>query len=155
MFTAGLLHDIGKLPLINTVPERLLAAEEHMLLKRVDILSAELSQVGITHTAVGETLMRQWGLPEVLIDCARYHHETVHDGPHRRATHLIYLANRLSEYVPPLNEEEALLILDDITDWDQGDLSLDTISSACQQADDMVFEVMESLGMVAIEISND
>ncbi len=155
MFTAGLLHDIGKLPLINRVPERMLAAEEYMIQKRVDILSAELNQIGITHTAVGETLMRQWGLPDLLIDCARNHHEVVHDGPHRRATHLIYLANQLSTYVPPLNDEETLAILDDIIDWDLGDLSLEQIASACQHADDMVFEVMDSLGMVAIEISAD
>jgi putative nucleotidyltransferase with HDIG domain len=155
MFTAGLLHDIGKLLLINKFPERMLAAEEHMIQKRVDILSAELAQIGVTHTAVGEALMEHWGLPQLLIDCARNHHEIVHDGPNRTATHLIYLANQLSQYVPPLDESETLDILNDIENWDMGYTSLDTIASACQHADDMVFEVMESLGMVTLEISND
>lgn len=155
MFTAGLLHDIGKLLLIRKFPERMLAAEEYMIRKRVDILSAELNQVGLTHTAVGEALMYHWGLPQLLVDCASYHHEVVHDGPNRFATHLIYLANKLSEYVPPLDDEETRNILDEIENWDQGHLSLEQIASACQHADDMVFEVMESLGMVAIEISGD
>ncbi|MCP4388068.1 MAG: HDOD domain-containing protein, partial [Gammaproteobacteria bacterium] len=155
MFTAGLLHDIGKLLLIKKFPERMLAAEEYMIQKRVDILSAELNQVGLTHTAVGEALMYHWGLPQLLVDCASFHHEVVHDGPNRFATHLIYLANNLSEYVPPLDDEETQNILDDIANWEQGHLSLEQIASACQHADEMVFEVMESLGMVAIEISSD
>ncbi len=155
MFTAGLLHDIGRLFLINRVPEQLLAAEEYMIRKRVDILSAEIAEVGLTHTAVGESLMHHWGLPQLLIDCARYHHEVVHDGPNRRATHLVYFANKLSQYVPPLDDGETADILDDIDNWDQGDLNLEQIASACQHADDMVFEVMESLGMVAMEIGED
>ena len=155
MFTAGLLHDIGKLLLFNKLPDRMLAAEEYMIQKRVDVLSAELSQVGVTHTAVGEALMDHWGLPQLLIDCTRNHHEVVHDGPNRDATHLIYLANCLSTYVPPLDEQETQNILDDIENWDMGYATLEQIAFACQHADDMVFEVMESLGMVALEIRND
>jgi len=155
MFTAGLLHDIGKLLLFKKVPDRMLAAEEYMIQKRVDLLTAELSQVGVTHTAVGEALMDHWGLPQLLIDCARNHHEVVHDGPNRDATHLIYLANCLSTYVPPLDEQETQNILDDIENWDMGYATLEQIAFACQHADDMVFEVMESLGMVTLEISTD
>lgn len=154
MFTAGLLHDIGKLVLINRVPEKMLAAEQWMIRKRVDVLTAELMQVGLTHTAVSEALMLHWDLPTLLIDCARNHHESVHDGPNRQATHLIYLANRLSEYVPPIDEQETWDILDDIDNWDMGQFSLEQIADACQQADAMVFEVMESLQMVAIETGN-
>ena len=94
-------------------------------------------------------------MPQLLIDCAGNHHESVHDGPNRCATYLIYLANNLSQYVPPLDEEETLDILEDIANWDQGYVSLEQIASACQHADEMVFEVMESLGMVALEISSD
>jgi len=154
MFTAGLLHDIGKLLLIERFPEEMLAAEETMIRRRIDELSAEISQVGLTHTAVGEALMQHWGLPDILVECARYHHETVHDGPNRRATHLVYLANRLSAYVPPLDDSETLAILDDIENWNMGQVSIDQIASACQVADDLVFEVMESLGMVPADIDD-
>ncbi len=149
MFTAGMLHDIGKLLLIEHFPQQMLAVEEAMVRRRIDELTAELTQLGVTHTAVGEALMLHWGLPELLIDCTRYHHEPVHDGPNRHATHLIYLANRLSEYVPPLDDGETEAILDDIENWDMGRLSTQQIASACQNADDLVFAVMESLGMVS------
>jgi putative nucleotidyltransferase with HDIG domain len=155
MFTAGLLHDIGKLPLIDKFPERMLAAEEYIIQQRIDVVTAELNQVGFTHTSVGEALMQHWGLPQLLIDCVTRHHEIVHDGANRHATHLIYLANQLSHYVPPLDDDETRDILHDIVNWDMGYVSLEQIASACQQADDLVFEVMESLGMVTIEISGD
>jgi len=151
MFVAGLLHDIGKMLLIDRFPQAMLAAEEIMIRRRIDELSAELTQLGVTHTAVGEAMMQHWGFPDVLIDCARYHHEVVHDGPNRYATHLIYLANRLSEYVPPLDESETLAILGDIENWNMGQVSVEQVASACQDADDQVFEVMESFGMVALD----
>ena len=91
----------------------------------------------------------------LLIDCARNHHELVHDGPHRTATHLIYLANNLSKYVPPIDDAETRDIVEEIENWDMGYATLETIASACRHADDMVFEVMESFGMVALEISSD
>jgi hypothetical protein len=93
-------------------------------------------------------------LPDILVECTRYHHETVHDGPHRHATHLIYLANRLSEYVPPLDDSETLAILDDIANWNLSQVSIDHIASACQVADDLVFEVMESLGMIPTDLDD-
>ncbi len=155
MFTAGLLHDIGRLLLSSSVPDRMLAVEEYMIRQRVDILGAELQLIGLTHTAVGEALMGHWGLPALLVDCARCHHEPVHDGPHRHATHLVYLANQLSHYVPPLDDDETRDILADIANWDMQPFDLGQIASACQHADNLVFEVMESLGMVAMEIGAD
>ena len=70
----------------------------------------------------------------------------------RFATHLVYLANQLSQYVPPLDDQETMDILEDIVNWDRGNFSLEQIATACQNADDLVFEVMESLGMVPIDI---
>ena len=155
MFTAGLLHDIGKLLLINKFPQRVLAAEEDMMRHRSDQLSAEFNQIGVTHTEVGQALMQQWGLPQLLIDCAACHHQSEHEGPNRHATHLVYLSNQLSHYVPPLDDDETRDILNDIENWNMSQLSFDQIASACQKADDMVFEVMDSLGMMTIEICND
>jgi len=151
MFTAGLLHDIGKLLLIDRFPQAMLAAEETMIRRRIDELSSELPQLGMTHTAVAEALMQYWGLPDILVECARNHHEVVHDGPNRYATHLIYLANKLSEYVPPLDESEAIAMLHDIENWNMGGASIEQVVLACQNADDMVFEVMESFGMIAFD----
>ena len=155
MFTAGLLHDVGKLLLIERFPDDMLAAEEIMIRRRTDQVSAELAQLGVTHTAVGEALMQHWGMPELLVDCVRFHHEAVHDGPHRHATHLVYLANHLSEYQPPIDEDDTMAILDDIDNWNMNPISAEQIAYACQTTDDLVFEVMESLGMVTLGLDDE
>ena len=155
MFTAGLLHDVGKLLLIERFPNDMLAAEEIMIRRRIDQVSSELAQLGVTHTAVGEALMLHWGMPDLLVDCVRFHHEAVHDGPHRQATHLVYLANRLGEYQPPLDEDETRAILEDIENWNMNPITTEQIAYACQVTDELVFEVMESLGMVTVGLDDD
>ena len=155
MFTAGLLHDVGKLVMFDKMPEKMLAAEEWMIRNRVDIESAEKEVIGFTHTEVSEALMQHWSLPSILIDCARNHHSPDHQGEHRHETHLIYLANQLSQFVPPMDEGETGDILNEIENWSMNKLSLQSIAHACQQADDQVFEVMESLGMIPMEIIED
>ena len=42
---------------------------------------------------------------------------------------ITYLASHLSQYVPPLDEQETRDILDDIQNWDMGQLSLEQIGS--------------------------
>ena len=44
-----------------------------------------------------------------------------------------------------------MAILDDIENWNMGQVSVEQVASACQDADDQVFEVMESFGMVALD----
>ena len=149
LFTAGLLHDIGKLMMIDKIPELVLAAEEYMIRKRTTILEAELVEIGVTHIEIGEQLLQHWGLPQILIDCVREHHSSENENP---AIHIVYLANKLSKYVPPLDDAEARDILEDIDNWEHSGASVDQIASACQYADEMVFEVMESLGMVSLDI---
>ncbi|MDH5326224.1 MAG: HDOD domain-containing protein [Gammaproteobacteria bacterium] len=70
---AGLMHDIGMLPIIKRaedVPELL---NDNALLDRV---------IRNTHTAIGEAMLKKWEFPEMFVDVAA-HHENVlrrHDG---------------------------------------------------------------------------
>jgi hypothetical protein len=57
--------------------------------------------------------------------------------------------------VPPVDDEETLAILDDIENWSMGQVSIEQIAVACQNADELVFEVMESLGMVPSEFDDE
>jgi hypothetical protein len=68
---------------------------------------------------------------------------------------LIYLSNQLSEYVPPIDENETLEMLSHIPDWESAARLPGQISIAYQLAVDLVFDVMASLGMVNLEISAD
>jgi len=78
MFTAGLLHDMGKIALAKLSPDKYLRSIE---LAGEEGLSSEIAEarVGLpTHDRVGADLARRWRLPASLIAPIEAHH-VVHD----------------------------------------------------------------------------
>jgi HD-like signal output (HDOD) protein len=69
-FTAGLLHDIGKVILLS---EMLSKYREILGTKGGSILSLELEHMGCTHAQVGAYLMSIWGLPVPLVHAVAFH----------------------------------------------------------------------------------
>ncbi len=78
-FTAGLLHDVGKLLLASVLDETttvaVRAAIERDGATRHD---AENQVLGVDHAAVGGALLRAWNLPEPLTHAAAAHHQPCH-----------------------------------------------------------------------------
>ncbi len=74
MFTAGLLHDMGKLILFKHMPyasvEALIFARENM----IPVVEAEESVMGFTHTDISKIIMKEWGFPDSLIEVVSNHH---------------------------------------------------------------------------------
>jgi HD-like signal output (HDOD) protein/CheY-like chemotaxis protein len=69
-FTAGLLHDIGKVILLS---EMLSKYRQILGTKGGSILSLELEHMGCTHAQVGAYLMSIWGLPVPLVHAVAFH----------------------------------------------------------------------------------
>lgn len=74
-FTAGLLHDIGKLVLGLSVQEDLGEIADLVQSQHLTFEEAERRVVGIDHAEAGALLLEYWGLPESLCMVARCHHE--------------------------------------------------------------------------------
>jgi putative nucleotidyltransferase with HDIG domain len=147
IFTAGLLHDVGRLILAAQMPEVFEEISERTEAKHIDIVQSEIDIVGLAHTEIGAALMLKWGFPDLIWVCVKNHHRADYSGPFYSAVQLIYLANQLSQYVPPESEGEALALLSDIPSWEKSDISAGSICMACKMADSRVSEVMGSLGM--------
>lgn len=73
-FTAALVHDVGKIVLAMSVPDRfsevLSAATETSTATHA--MEAEL--LGVTHAEVGAYLLGLWGLPPAIVEAVAYHH---------------------------------------------------------------------------------
>lgn len=72
LFTAGLLHDIGRIALLETVPE--LYSKIPPTLNGDELVEAEQAAVGLSHTEAGFELATNWNLPVEIAEPIRFHH---------------------------------------------------------------------------------
>jgi len=73
-FTAGLLHDIGKLILDQFFPEPFGEVMHRIRHDGMTSHAAEEAVLGVTHAEIGEWIARSWLLPELAIATIRHHH---------------------------------------------------------------------------------
>lgn len=96
-FTAGMLHDVGKLAIGSLLerhyPEVAAAVETGGL----GLARAEREVLGIGHSEVGELLLERWGLPREYSLAARWHHEPAGaPADVRRLVGLVHVASGLA-----------------------------------------------------------
>ncbi len=75
VYTAGLLHDVGRLGLLANYKELYKNFLSMEFLNIEDSDEQEKQTFGITHTVAGELLSEAWALPLSLSDCCRCHHD--------------------------------------------------------------------------------
>lgn len=93
-YTAGLLHDVGRLGLFVTYPDRYADLLEHA--QGADIMELERQAFGMTHCEAGGWLAQTWGLPEEVQLAASEHHQPPAAGE-SSLRNLVRLGVRLSE----------------------------------------------------------
>lgn len=72
-YTAGLLHDIGKLALVHAAPEYIAEVRSHQEATQCSWRAAEHAVLGFDHLDAGAALMEKWDFPESLVMVARYY----------------------------------------------------------------------------------
>ncbi len=73
-FTAGLLHDLGKLVISAFLAEQSEALRERLDAESMALLDVEHELLGTDHGEVGALVCERWNLPTVISAAARWHH---------------------------------------------------------------------------------
>ncbi|MEZ6085929.1 MAG: HDOD domain-containing protein [Phycisphaerae bacterium] len=92
-FTAGLLHDIGKVILNEHVAEEFVEIVRLVTDEHLAFVEAERRVLGFSHEEVGAMMAEKWKLPDPIVRCIRYHHAPSDLEPHDPLVDAIYLAN--------------------------------------------------------------
>ncbi|MEW6439863.1 MAG: HDOD domain-containing protein [bacterium] len=86
LFTAAILHDVGKIVLGTTVEVDGVEILEAAGRERVSFEVAEQRVLGIDHAEVGSVLLQSWNLPAEIVEVVRWHHQPA--GSRSGSTHL-------------------------------------------------------------------
>ncbi len=113
-FSAGLLHDIGKITLDQLFPDEFLGVLELTKSRAMFLRNAERKVFGQTHPNVGKYLLQRWKIPDVLVEAVAFHH-----GPSSSTinpvlvsavqvadviTHLLHIGNSGENVIPKFDE---------------------------------------------------
>jgi len=80
-FTAGLLHDIGKLVLASHLPDVHQSIVRDAERTNRPEHEVELQRLGVHHGAIGACLLGMWGLPSVILEAALQHDQVLREIP--------------------------------------------------------------------------
>jgi HD-like signal output (HDOD) protein len=113
-FTAGLLHDTGKLILASALKEQYKKVLEVMKATGEGLHAAEFQVLGCSHAEVAAYLFGIWGLPGTIIEIAAWHHSPSESMPAK------FSALAAVHFASAYDEEKTPFWLQDRTPLDIG-----------------------------------
>ncbi len=93
-FVAGLLHDIGKIPLNNQFPGDYVTAMSFSDRDRTSLNQSEKIALGLDHGDVGKMIIESWKLDEAIMGVVGFHHRPEeYTGEDKQLLYSVILAN--------------------------------------------------------------
>jgi putative nucleotidyltransferase with HDIG domain len=92
-YTAGLLHDIGKVVLDQYMCEAYPLFYRKTRVEGMELVTVEQELFGVSHPEVGKRLAQRWFFPDNLTEAIRHHHSPEMAETASELCHIVYLAN--------------------------------------------------------------
>ena len=96
LFTAGLLHDLGKVVFAGTHGKDYTCMFDPAIRGSLSLIEWENAQYGCDHAGVGAALLERWKLPAAIFVAVRFHHQPSAAGESAPHSACIRLGNILS-----------------------------------------------------------
>jgi HD-like signal output (HDOD) protein len=98
-FTAGLLHDLGRILFAVKAPTEFLQADPMDFIEGPEILTREFNVFQTDHCKLGMTYAEQNRLPASTVTAIRYHHEPAGAADHRGILGLVAVADHMANFL--------------------------------------------------------
>ena len=106
-FSAGLIHDAGKLVLDKYVMEKKAEFDELMEFGQISYMQAEEEIFGFNHAELGFDVCKHWRIPEDISVAIKYHHAPSRSDGNFLA-HIIYAADAIVNMSDALAKMEGM-----------------------------------------------
>ena len=107
-FTAGLLHDIGRLVLVTSFPEQYAKVIGVRKERDLELLEAERQVLGVDHVAAGIALAGHWNFSDTMRLAIAHHHDPEAPGAGFLAT-IVHVANAIVHALDIARDEDDLV----------------------------------------------
>ena len=107
-FTAGLLHDIGRLVLVSIFPARYSQVLDYQRQNDVGALAAEQAVMGVDHVSAGIALANHWNFSDTMKTAIACHHDPDTPGAGKLAA-IVHVANAIVHALDLAGDENELV----------------------------------------------
>ncbi len=140
-FVAGLLHDLGRLIMIQTIPEEYRAVFDRANKGNETLRQVEKDKFGFDHAEVGAFLAEKWNLPLSLEKMIRYHHQPEEQGQNLDPT-IVFMANLIVTGLDIGSSGESYVPVFQRDIWEQLQLSEGVLEPLVIQLDHQLKDTM-------------
>ena len=134
-FTAGILHDLGRLIMFQKEPERALEAMMRAKEENKLLYIAEREIFGYDHAAVGRVLVQSWKLPPRVEEVVAFHHSPAAASRFPVETSIVHVADVVTHVMRLGNSGESCVPPLDRKGWDSLGLSLNVLTPIVDQVE--------------------
>jgi putative nucleotidyltransferase with HDIG domain len=99
VFTATLLHDLGKIVLAGALEHIYVRLVEETQSQQGALIETEKRLLGVQHAEIGGRLLSRWNFPASIVSAVWFHHQPAAAGNDQKLAAYVYLGNMISYFM--------------------------------------------------------